>query len=91
MRPLNLILILVLIISTSCRMPSTEVERCVLSIEYYKCRCHKYEVTQEHIGRVGDSYDKPYEYCDKLVGFRPSDWAVLRGWMNEVQRKFQRD
>lgn len=91
MRRMNLILIVLSITLTSCKMPETEVERCVQSIKYYKCRCHNYEITSQHIGRVGASYDKPFEYCDNLVGFKPSNWAVLRGWMNEVQRKYQRD
>jgi hypothetical protein len=59
-------------------------ERCVVSIEFNKCRCHIYRVAPEFVGRVGNSYDKALNYCNNLVGFKPSVWVEYVLWFEEV-------
>lgn len=46
------------------------IEQIPESIDRYTgyCRCHKY-VMGDQIGRVSDSYDKPLNYCSKIIGF----------------------
>lgn len=59
-------------------------ERCVVSVKFNKCRCHIYRVSSEKVGRISDSYDKPLNYCNNLVGFKPSIWIEYVLWFEEV-------
>ena len=88
MLPLCLLLMTQLM---SCRssFPATNVERCVINVELYKCRCHKYEINSEYVGRIGESYDKPVEYCNTLVGFTPENWTELRAYIGKLQRIYR--
>ena len=91
----NLLLILLLISSPSCKeqIPTIQPQkRCVVvftSREYDKvggyCRCHQYEWTLEHIGRVGESTDYPLEECDKLIGFQPDTYEVIWSWWESLR------
>jgi len=104
MQKLMMILILLLIISLNvgCRgtiklPPIVDQERCIISLEFNKCRCHMYRVSHKEIGRVGESTNKPLEYCDKLIGFKSSAWINYALWFEEVfqivadeNRKFTR-
>jgi hypothetical protein len=91
MLSMNMILMLLLTIFPSCQSISyaTHVERCVILLTHNKCRCHTYEINEEYIGRIGASYDKPLQYCDKLVGFTPVNWTELRSFVGELQREAQ--
>ena len=46
------------------------IEQIVGTIDRYTgyCRCHEYQFG-ENTGRVSESYDKPLNYCSKIVGF----------------------
>lgn len=77
--PMTLITLLM-----SCTSYETQVERCVISIEFDKCRCHQYQINKDNIGIVGESTDHELEYCDKLVGFRPKEWGTLRTFIGDV-------
>lgn len=84
---MKLILIAALMISLEgCNFPELKepLERCVLKLEYSRCRCHQYEISKDNIGRVGDSIDHPIEYCSRLVGFRPDEWGTLRLWFEGI-------
>lgn len=85
----HLILTVLLMTLLSCHAPETHVERCVINVELYKCRCHTYEINKDYVGRIGKSYDKPIEYCNTLVGFTPQNWTELRAYLGRVQRAFQ--
>jgi hypothetical protein len=57
-------------------------ERCASFIEEIKpgiftgkCRCHEYQVSEEYIGRVGDSYDEKLSYCSNKISFSPTTWS----------------
>lgn len=79
-------LILLLITLNSCGIPKIRpIERCVISFDNNKCRCHEYTISDKTIGRTSDSYDKPIEYCDKGVVFIPKEWGALRSWFFEIQ------
>lgn len=70
---------------SSCNFPTIDpIERCVLSIDYQKCRCHLYEISIDNVGRVSDSVDYPLEYCENLIGFRPDNWEYVYLWIKEV-------
>lgn len=56
-----------------------------------QCLCHKYEINSKYIGRIGDTYEKEYEYCDKMVGFNPHNWWELRAYLGRVQSYFNRE
>lgn len=83
---MKLILMLLLIISSSCQtFPKVKVlERCVISVDSNKCRCHSYQISEKNIGRVSESIDRSIEYCDKLIGFRAESWTELRVWFEEI-------
>ena len=51
------------------------VERCIESQQFQTCRCHPYKISKAQIGRIGDSVDKPIEYCDKRVCFSAEQWS----------------
>jgi len=78
----------VLICLSSCKgtditLPTiTNHERCVPFIKEIepgiykgKCRCHEYQVSEEFIGRVSDSYDEPLKYCSNKISFSPTTWS----------------
>lgn len=72
-------------------------ERCVIVLESDQgsyCRCHLYEWSKDHIGRISDSVDHEIKYCDKLIGFRPDTygrvytwWEEIRLWVNNFNKK----
>lgn len=89
MQKLKVILILLLTIflescqSINIKLPIIENhERCssfIVEVEdnLYsgKCRCHEYQVSEDYIGRIGESYDKPLDYCSKQVQFSARTWS----------------
>lgn len=85
---LKKILSLVLIIcSSGCaiKLPKlADQERCIVSFEFQMCRCHMYRISPERVGRVSQSYNRPVEYCEKLIGFRPDSWVDIPNWLQEV-------
>jgi len=85
---LTLILLLITCLNLGCAtvtLPElADHERCVVSIEHDKCRCHLYRVSAKEVGRVSDSYDKPLPYCDKLIGFSPDTWVEYVLWFEEA-------
>ena len=72
-----------------CNVPETNVERCLVDLEHELCVCHTYEINKNYIGRIGQSYDMPYEHCNKMVGFTPHNWWELRAYLGRVQSRFQ--
>ena len=79
-------IMLLMIFLNSCGFPQIKppLERCVVSFEYQKCRCHLYEISKNNIGRISDSIDHPIEYCENLIGFRPDEWSRLAVWFHQV-------
>lgn len=83
----NLMTLLILCSSLgSCGFPRIDpIERCILKVEYNKCRCHTYEISDTNVGRIGPSVDHPIEYCDRGVVFRPNEWTSMRTWFEEIK------
>jgi hypothetical protein len=81
----RVILILLLTTFSACQnFPSVEPqERCVLSLEFNKCRCHLYDLMNDR--RISDSYDEDATYCERLVGFRPEAWQNIKIWLGEIK------
>lgn len=89
MLKLSLSLILLSTSLTSCAFPELDnpIERCSMFLEEVadnvytgKCRCHLFEVTEDHIGRVGESYDESLAYCDRGIIFRSESYLELTAW-----------
>ena len=76
---------------SGCKAPETNVERCLVDLHNELCICSKYEINSEYIGRIGETYDKPFEHCHKLVGFTPHNWWELRDYLGRVQNYFDRN
>ena len=55
--------------------------------KYYSghCRCHLYEWTSSHIGRITESVNKDILYCDKLGGFRPDELGAVYTWQESIR------
>lgn len=64
------------------------VERCVISFDFQKCRCHMYKFDNPPgERRVSDSYDEPIAYCHNAVAFRTNPggaWSTIVSWMDEI-------
>ena len=67
-----------------CNFPEIKPqERCTYSLQFNKCRCHKYDLDQAE--RIGDAYDMPPEYCDDITGFKPKSWKKhITPWAREM-------
>lgn len=86
-----LMLLMPLIILASCAMPEVErVERCVVSLEHDACLCHDYEIRKERVGRISDTTVHDLKYCDKLVGFKPVEWGMIRMYLSDMIRYAER-
>ncbi len=79
------LLILLLMTFSACQsFPTIEPqERCVLVLEYDKCRCHTYDIMDDR--RISDSYDETADYCERMVGFRPDAWQEIKIWLGEIK------
>lgn len=64
-----------------------EAERCLVSVDFDKCRCHDYIITPSFSGRISDSFDRPLEYCNNFVGFSPLSWVELLNKLDSVLKK----
>ena len=84
------LIILLSLFLVSCRTPETSLERCLVDIKHYSCICHKYEINKSYIGKIGETYEKPFEYCDKMIGFTTDNWGELRYYLGRVQNYFHR-
>jgi len=62
-------------------------ERCIITTEFDKCRCHEYLITPNFSGRVSESIDRELEYCDRFIGFSADDWVQLVNQITNVIRK----
>lgn len=85
-------MILILLLTgflSSCKTQSfrIEEERCVVSTEFNKCRCHQYVITEGFSGRVSESVDKELEYCDRHVSFSASAWIEILNTIENLARK----
>jgi len=82
---MRIILILLLMTFSGCQsFPTIEPqERCVISLEFDKCRCHEYDLMEDR--RVSESYDETVEYCERMVGFRPDSWEDIKIWLGEIK------
>lgn len=62
-------------------------EKIIEGVSYHSgyCRCHLYEFTSEHIGRVGESIDYDSMKCDKLVGFDPDTFGTIYMWLESTR------
>lgn len=49
------------------------------------CRCHLYEWTINHIGRVSESENYPMSKCNKLIGFEPDPYANVYNWWESIR------
>jgi hypothetical protein len=81
--------ILMMMLLISCNPPKIKKqERCVLSFQFNKCRCHMYDLMKQK--RVGKSYDLDIQYCEDLVGFHVETWAEeINPWAKESKRYYQ--
>jgi hypothetical protein len=75
---------------SSCGNLKFEGERCLVDLKNDSCYCHQYHINKDFIGVVGETYEKDFEYCNKLVGFTPNEWGKLILFLNKVQRKLRR-
>jgi hypothetical protein len=87
MKPI--IIALLMIFSISCRTIGQPIiapqERCALSFQFNKCRCHLYDLQKAE--RVTEPADYPIEYCEDLVGFSAKAWAAdITPWARESIR-----
>lgn len=83
------IIALLMISSVACRTIGQPVikpqERCALSFQFNKCRCHLYDLAKAV--RVSEPADFPLEYCEDLVGFSAKSWASdITPWARESIR-----
>lgn len=78
--------LLLLIILTSCAMPTLHVERCVINIDNNACICTQYEATADHTGNTSDAVIHDLYYCEKMIGFRPDQYVIFRNWVGDVIR-----
>lgn len=62
---------------SACTTFDHTVLRCTINTVDAECYCHKYRISDEYIGRSSETEIFPIEYCDKLIGVPPKDWAVL--------------
>lgn len=90
MQSLLLILIVPLItFLSSCKddFPTIQPqERCVVVLsDGGRCRCHMYSWSITGIGRITESTNKPLEYCDKLVGFKPESSVKIYEWEESIR------
>ena len=55
--------------------------------DYYSghCRCHLYSWSRDGIGRISESENKPLNYCDKMLGFKPKESAIIYEWQESVR------
>lgn len=67
-------------------------ERCFVVLEAQQeqlytghCRCHMYEWTQSHIGRITESVNHDLAYCDKMGGFRPDELGEIAAWQESIR------
>lgn len=49
------------------------------------CRCHMYEWTASHIGRITDSVNHDLSYCDKMGGFNPDSTGAIYNWQESIR------
>lgn len=49
------------------------------------CRCHMYEWTESHIGRITESVNHELNYCDKMGGYNPQSTANIFTWQEEIR------
>ena len=82
---MNLIGMMLLITLSSCAFPTIrKIERCVVSTDFDKVRCHQYEISKENIGRVSESYDLDIDHINNGIAFTQSEWKALRVWFEEI-------
>lgn len=95
----KLLILLLIIFLSSCKrdFPAIKIQvRCVNvlldekiieGVSYHSgyCRCHLYEFTSEHIGKVGESIDYDSMKCDKLVGFDPDTFGTIYMWWESIR------
>ena len=64
-------------------------ERCFVilntTLDDSHCRCHMYEWTKDHIGRITESENKPITYCDKMGGFKPDETGRIYEWQESIR------
>lgn len=63
-------------------------ERCVVSVEFDKCRCHEYLITEKFSGRVSESVDRDLAYCDRFVGFSAESWVRMLNVIQGIGQKY---
>lgn len=94
-----LTLLLILSISVSCKdnfpsiLPQVRCvnvlldEKIIDGVPFYSgyCRCHTYEWSIDHIGRVSESANYELMKCNKLIGFEPDTYEKLWTWWEEVR------
>lgn len=78
---------------TGCSDFDITVERCVPVVEGREdfCRCHKYRISDEFIGRSGESRDEPLRYCSRFVSFSPDDWVAILQLLREGADQSDKD
>lgn len=73
------------------RFPRPQIdpqERCVLSIQFEKCRCIMFDLYNWQ--SIGEGYDMSFDYCDDIIGFSIDDWAQeISPWAKENIRLYE--
>lgn len=84
-----LILLLIIFLNGCNGFPTIQPqERCVAVLESDQgqyCRCHMYEWTSSHIGRIAESVDHDVMYCNKLIGFSPDSTGNIYTWQESIR------
>ena len=86
MKTTTMTLLMICSVLVACDPPSIDPqERCTVSFEFNKCRCHLYDLMKQK--RIGDAYDKEITYCDDVTGFHANDWLTeVTPWAKELRR-----
>jgi len=52
-------------------------------VEYYKCRCHRYDFATGL--RVSKSIDHELDYCNKFIAVSPKSWGKIAKVLNKMR------
>lgn len=63
-------------------------ERCVPSLKDNAVFCHDYEVSEDFIGKVSETVERPISYIDGAKCVTPDDWDRIYGILkSEIENR----
>jgi hypothetical protein len=60
-----------------------------IDLESSYCICGMYEFSLEKVGPVGGSWKEPLKSCNKVIGWKPKDYAEVSTFWVEVWEKIR--